>query len=213
MNTLDLLMRLKFPAWVALLLAVAAFIGMAFYRHLLQGKVKRLQERHKKRLDALDEVNGPLMEFRHAVEHLRRGDANYAGSLERHFEMARTLSRKYESLLGEEFYRAVLKYTDLGRKILIASFTMTDETVQILAQQKLPSSLLKYVKDCVGKSAPVTSARDLIQDLDEESRSQYGSTIFLNCHLLDEVEEKRILEADQRLYQIRETILRTLPSV
>jgi hypothetical protein len=59
MNTLDLLMRLKFPAWVALLLAVAAFIGMAFYRHLFQGKVKRLQERHKKRLDALDEVKGP----------------------------------------------------------------------------------------------------------------------------------------------------------
>jgi hypothetical protein len=53
------------------------------------------------------------MEFRHAVEHLRRGDANYAGSFERHFEMARTLSRKYESVLGQEFYRAVLKYTDL----------------------------------------------------------------------------------------------------
>ncbi len=97
MSLIDLLLNLKIPAWLVLVIAVAAIVAMTYYRHLLTRRVKKLehrlkeeatstekhlellQERHIKRLDALDEVkNAALMEFSNAVDHLQWGEEHYA---------------------------------------------------------------------------------------------------------------------------------------
>lgn len=229
MNTFDLLMQLKVPAWAILVLAVVAVLGMVLYRHLFDRQIKLLehrlkdqstihekrveflQERHKKRLDAFDEVNAALMDFRHSVEHIQRGDADYCAGFEERFEETRTLARTYQSLLGEQFYRAVLKYTDLGKEMLVSNFTITNKTLESLRREEAPPSLLEYIRDREGRSVPVTSAEDLIYDLDEEARLGHAELIFYNS--VDKSLNNQIRDAGRRLYELRETILRTFPSL
>lgn len=43
MNLVDILLQLSIPVWLALLLAVAATLGMIFYRHLLERRIKQLE--------------------------------------------------------------------------------------------------------------------------------------------------------------------------
>jgi hypothetical protein len=122
MNLLDLLLQLKMPVWLTLLLATAALLAMALYRHVLERRIKELehrlqlaatsnekvmelvQERHRKKLDALDEVNARLMNFDHAISHLLQGNDQYAQRLKYSHDSARDLSRQYEALLGDRFY-------------------------------------------------------------------------------------------------------------
>lgn len=229
MNTLDLLTQLKVPAWISLALVVAAVLGMVLYKHLFDRQIKLLehrlkdqstthekqieflQARHRKRLDALDEVNAALMDFRHSVEHLQGGDTDYYAGLEERFEETRTLARRYQSLLGEQFYRAVLTFTDLGKEMLRSNFTITDETLQALRGQEAPPSLLEYVRNREGRSVPVTSAEDLLYDLDEETGRAHARTIFYNS--VDKSLDEQIRDAGRQLYELREKILRTLPAL
>jgi hypothetical protein len=219
------------PVWLVLLISFAACVGLVFYRHLLEARITRLQyrlkeestirekqiellqERHKKKLDALDEVHAAVREFGHACGHLKRGNATRAAALKRHFEAARTLSRKYESLLGSDFYDAILKYTDLGIAILQAKLTITESTVKELEEiDEMPKLLLNELNHHVGRSSPVTNAENIVEGLNE-SASQYSGYILARCKLSDEFNEAEFDQAEEQVYKKAQDLLRTIPAL
>jgi len=80
MTPIDLLVQ-QVPAWLALTLFLAGVVASRFLDHILQRRrslqqssLELLQTRHQQKLDALDQINGALREFDHAVDHLCRGD-------------------------------------------------------------------------------------------------------------------------------------------
>ena len=229
MNLIDLLLKMQIPAWLVLLLAIAGTLAMTYYRHRLERRVKELehrlekeatnhekdlefvQERHKKRLEALDEVNFALMEFDHAFDHLRGGNSNYAGRLEEHFHRSRTLARKYESLLGEEFYQAVKDLTDSEITILQASFILNNEGFKRLEQLDLPTSALDALKLFIEKPVSVIDSRQLVQGLDERVLFLHKREIFHSCKLSQEFNSLERHKAELHLRNLKQELLRTLP--
>lgn len=107
------------------------------------------------------------MRFDHGVEHLRGGNSDRGANLLRHgYEQARDLSRKYEDLLGDTFYQAVLNYTDLGAGILRSSLVVTNETLVKLEQEGFEASKLHGLRKVVGKPISVTEVKPRLRDVD-----------------------------------------------
>src|SRR5688572_16804105 len=193
MEILRQLLEWQLPAWLAAVLAALAVLAMALYRHLLMRRLKRfeqqlqtqtlayekqiafVQERHKKRVDALDELNAVLLEFNHAVSHVRSGHTEFISALEENFIKARAFARKNESILGANVYEAVLRYTTLGQTIRDASYQVTDRTIRIMTYQGLPADELAHLQTLLGTKHLVQDQGETILDgLSDPVRLQYG---------------------------------------
>lgn len=171
MSIVDLLLQMKIPVWIAGLLAAIAAVAMIAYRHVLECRVKQLEQRlqeetinhekqldflqemHRRKLEALGQVNAAFREFDHAVDHLRGGHPGYAQLLKAHYQEARTLSRRHEDLLGGEFYEAVLTCTDLGESIL------RSWPASSVVRGTLPSTSAPWRMRCAGRETSVARRR------------------------------------------------------
>lgn len=229
MNLIDLLVELQIPIWLVLLLAIAGILAMTYYKHRLDRRVKELeyqldkeatnhekdlefvQDRHKKRLEALDEVNVALMEFDHAFDHLRRGNSHYASRLEEYFHISRTLARKYESLLGEDFYQTIINLTDAEITILQASFILNNEGFQKLKNLDLPASALNSLKLFIEQPVSVINAQQLVQSIDDRVLWRHKREIFYSCKLSQEYNGAERDKAEIHLRDLKQMLLRTLP--
>lgn len=229
MNLIDILLKLQIPAWLVLILALAGTLAMTYYRYRIERRVKTLeyrlekeaisyekdlefvQERHKKRLEALAEVNGAQMEFRHAFYHLCIGDSGYADKLKKYAGISRSLSRKYETLLGDEFYQAVKNMTDLGIGILQASFTLNDLGFSMLESLGLPMSTLDALRPIIGKPVPVTDTKQIVQGIGEEIFRLHQTVIFEYCKLSKEFNKPEYDRAELHLRNLNQDLIRTLP--
>jgi len=229
MNPTDLLLKSQIPAWVVIIIVVAAAVAMVLFKYRLQRRIKELehrlkkelathqsdlesvQDRHNKRLKALDEVNAPLREFEHALDHLRVGDSTYAKRLTEQSVKARELVRKHQTLLGDEFWRIVETTTDLGQGVLQATFTLTEESLKQLEQSDLPTNTISMLRRMVGQSVPVVTAEHLVNGLDERVLRRYKREIFFACELSGEFNGPKYQAAEVCLRNIKNDILSTLP--
>jgi hypothetical protein len=229
MNLIDLLLQLQIPAWLVLLLVIVGTLAMTYYRHRLDRKVKELehrlekeatnhekdlefvQERHKKRLEALDDINRAVMEFAHAFDHLRGGNSYYADRLEEKFHTSRTLARKYESLLGAEFYQAVKDMTDAGMGILHANFILNNDGFNRLEARDLPMSALNLLRSVIEKPIPVTDAEQLVHGIDEKTLFFHKRDIFSSCKLSQEFNSLEYHKAESNIQKLKRELLQTLP--
>jgi len=136
MNLIDLLLKIEIPAWIVLIIAAIGVTSIAYYKFLLNKKLKNYEyalknnenkrtkilelatEQFRNRLNALAELNRFLVEFDHSIRHIYQGHNNYVKDLEHYYKNIRTLSRKHELLLSKDFYHAIIRYTDLGKTIL-----------------------------------------------------------------------------------------------
>ena len=170
-----------------------------------------VQERHRKRLDALDEVNASLMRFNHDFDHLIQGRDMYARSLETSHGSARDLSRKYETLLGDRFYQAVLRYTDAGKHVLQSSFTLTNENLMHLEQRGFDTSVLDQLRKVLGHRIPVAEARRFLQELEANINMGQRHAILSVAQMSGGINLDDYHKARAQYLQIKEEILRTVP--
>jgi PAS domain-containing protein len=231
MNLLDLLLREQLPVWVATVVAALGVIGMSLYGHLLGRRLKALehrlhtqamrhekqlefvQERHKKRLDALDELNAAVMDFDHDVMHVRRGDVGYIKGVGENSARARALARHAESLLGADLYQAILTSTDRGRTVLDACFCVTARTAAVLELNGLPERELEALRGLIGTRHPVSrGGDDITEGYDPELRARYQRNIVGTCELSEEFDQDGYSAAMREFSRLKEEILRTLPT-
>ncbi len=187
---------------------------MALYHHLLERRSKRLdhqlqkatlvfekqlafvQDRHTKRLDALDKLGHLLLEFHHAVGHIAEGDIGYSDALDDYAAKARSVGRETEALLGPEAYQTVITWTDAGRAILNASFVVTDRAVAFAKFRGVSREQLAYLESIVGTTHPVREGgKSILRDFDEDLRSSLRNPILSRCDLTDEYDKKAYDEA------------------
>jgi len=173
-----------------------------------------VQERHKKRVEALDELNAILLEFDHAVGHVRRGHTEFVEAIDDYSAKARAFARKNDSVLGSEMYVTILEYTDLGRAIRDASYCVTDRTIRIMAYNDLPPDLLARLQTLVGTKHLVRDdARTITSGYSDDLRLQYHRMILGVCELSEEFNELGYVEAKAHFGLAKDRILRTLPIV
>lgn len=203
---------------------------MALYHHLLERHSKRLdhqlqketivfekqlafmQDRHTKRLDALDRLGHFLMEFDHAMRHIARGGIGYSEKLHDFYAKARTLGRETESLLGPSAYQAVIAWTDAGQKILDASFVVTERTIGVAKLRGLPLDRLADLESLVGtKHAVSDGGESIFRGYDDDQRSTWKRTILETCAMSEEFDEHAYNVAYSGFNKIRDDITRTLP--
>lgn len=232
MSVLEYLIQAKVPAWAAITLVAVAALGMGLYAHFLGRQLKRLehrlqtqaisqgklldfvQDRHRKRLEALDTLNGLLMEFDHAVRHVREGDLASVKSITEHFARARSFARASESLLGTKVYEAVLKYTDGGRSILDAQFCITERTARVLEFNGLPSFRLEALQRLIGTRHRIPEeAEQIVAGYPDEIMQKYRRTIFATCDISEEFEQSAYDEARGEFRELKVQLLRTLPTL
>jgi hypothetical protein len=204
---------------------------MALYHHFLERRSKRLdhqlqkenvvfekqlafmQDRHSKRLDALDRLGHFLMEFDHAVRHIAGGGIGYSEELHDFYAKARTLGRETESLLGPSAYQAVIAWTDTGRKVLDASFVVTERTAGVAKQRGLPLDRLAELEALVGtKHAVRDGGASILQGYDDDQRSTWKRTILETCELSEEFDQDAYNSAVSAFHKVRDEITRTLPA-
>lgn len=214
-----------------LLVFIASALIVSIYRYRLESKMKKLvnelekerfshqkniefmQDRHKKRIEALDEVTSSINEFRHDVGHLERGDSVYSERLQENYLASRSLSRKYESLLGEQFNQAIHHITDLGKEILTANLILTDEAFQKI-EGLLPENVRKAVNQIVGKNFPVTKTEEIAHSLGEDVDWQYVRMLISRSTLSgDYFDRDGYEEASHRVRELSEEIRKTLPII
>jgi hypothetical protein len=230
MNLVDLLLRLSIPVWLALLLAVAAIIATISYRYLLERRIKQLeyrlqqeattrekamellQERHRKRLEALGAVNEELMGFDHAIEHLRGGNSHRgAQMLRRSYKQARELSRKYEDLLGSQFYSVVRNYTDQGERILDSSLVVANETLKELEQRGLHPSEWNALQRLVGQRIPVSEAQQRLRSVGLSADIPgFRRKVVSLFNLTEEFDAEAYQEAKRAYESLKQEILQSL---
>lgn len=229
MNLVDLLLRLSIPLWLALLLAAAAILAVIFYRHLLERRIKQLEyrlqekaasqektlelllDRHREKLKALHEINRAMMAFDHGVEHLRAGNSDRAILLRRGYEEARDLSRKYEDLLGDEFYLVVRNYTDQGERILRSSFVVTSETLTKLEERRFEPSTWNGLKGLIGQRVPVSEAKARLRDLNVMVGLDPRRSVANFFDIVGEFDADDYQEAKTRYRNVKQEVLHTLP--
>jgi len=233
MNLIDLLLQLQVPAWLVLALGVIGAILLRYYTFRLdqakEENIKRLehtlesrrleqektleliQERHRKKLDALDQVNAALLEFDHAVMHLLGGDDDYARHLEKGRTEARKLGRQYESLLGEDFYNGVVRQTDIGSGILHATFTVTEKTLEELEKSRVDKSILITLADRIGKPVAVTQSREIVNGIEKRVLWSNKWDIFHFCTLSSEFDRIAYENVKDELKRLIDSMLRKLP--
>jgi hypothetical protein len=218
LNLIDLLLKVRIPAWLVLILAIGGTLIMVFYKYVLDRRLKGyekdlefVQERHKKKLDALDEINWALTEFDHALNHLEDGDCGYASSLDHSYKKARETARKHEALIGADFYQAVIETTAQGKTILQASFTMTEDGLERLKEVGVPDSELELLRHVVGRMVPVTNPKELEEILNDRAFRVHKRSIFGTCRISNEFDRHGYHEAKRRLWDLRDSLLRTLP--
>ena len=221
----------QLPAWTSAVFTAAGMILMALYHHLLERRSKRLdhqlqkdaivfekqlafmQDRHTKRLDALDRLGSMLMEFDHAVRHVAQGSISYTDALHDYYAKARSLGRDSEPLLGSEAYQGIIAWTDAGRAILEASFVVVTRTVLVARTKGLPPDQLAQLESIVGTKHPVREGGETIfRGYDDELRSAYWRTILGTCELSEEYSESAYNEAFSAFNKLRDAITRTLPT-
>jgi hypothetical protein len=173
-----------------------------------------MQDRHTKRLDALDRLGHLLLEFHHAVTHIAEGDIGYSAELDEYSAKARSLGRETESLLGPEAYKAIITWTDAGRAILDASFVVTERAVAFAQFRELSPDLLAHLQRMVGTKHPVREGgRSIFLEFDEDLRSTLRHPLLSRCDLTDEYSESAYDNAFSRFNKFRDEITRTLPSL
>jgi hypothetical protein len=221
----------QLPAWTSAAFTAVGMILMALYQHFLERRSKRLdhqlrkdsivfekqfafvQERHAKRLDALDSLGTLLMEFDHALRHIAEGDHGYTPKLHDYSARARNLARENESLLGREIYDAVLAWTDAGRAILEASFCVTDRTVAVARANGLPADHLARLQNIVGTKHPVREGgASIFREFNDSFGSTYHRQILKACEFSDQFSESAYDRGSQQFNKLRDKITRTLPS-
>jgi hypothetical protein len=220
----------QLPAWTSAVFTAAGMVLMALYHHLLERRSKRLdhlleketivferqlafmQDRHTKRLDALDRLGHFLMEFDHAVRHIATGGIGYSEELHDFYAKARTLGRETESFLGPSAYQTVIAWTDADRKVLDASFVVTERTVGVAKLRGLPLDRLTELEGLVGtKHAIRDGGESIFQGYDDEQRSTWKRTILETCELSEEFNEDAYNAAHSGFNKVRDEITRTLP--
>jgi hypothetical protein len=224
------LLTAQLPAWTSAVFTAAGMVLMALYHHLLERRSKRLdhqlqketivfekqlafmQDRHTKRLDALDALGRLLMEFNHGVRHVADGDIGYSSDLQEYFAKSRSLGRETEPLLGPDVYKAIIAWTDAGRAILDASFVVTDRAVAIAKAHGLRPDLLEQLQSGVGTKHPVREGgASIFRDYDEELRSTYRRLILGRCDFSDCYNENAYDKVSYQFSKLRDEITRTLP--
>lgn len=232
MGVLEYLIQARVPAWAATVLAGLAALGMGLYGHFLGRRLKRLehalqtqattqgklldfvQDRHRKRLDALDTLNGSLMEFDHAVRHVRQGNLEFVEKIAEYFSSARSGARASESLLGSTVYETVLRYTEVGRSILDAEFVVTDRTAKILKFNGLPLTQLASLQGLIGTRHSVLSGGDeIVAGYPDDLRNKYRRQILGTCEISEEFAESAYDEARSEFRKLKVQLLRTLPTL
>jgi len=172
-----------------------------------------MQDRHTKRLDALDRLGHLLMEFNHAVKHIAEGDIGYSEALDDFSAKARSVGRETEALLGPETYQAVITWTDAGRAILNASFIVTDRAIAFAKFRGVSPEQLAYLEGIVGTKHPVREGgKSILLEFDEDQRSSLRHPILSRCDLTDEYSESTYDAAFSRFNKLRDEITRTLPA-
>ena len=223
-------MNSELPAWIAAGLSASGVVAMALYQHTLQIRLKRLehqlqsermkyekqlafvQERHRKRTETLDSLNGMLMEFDHAVRHVSDGNVGYVAAINDFSTKARGLARASESLLGPEIYEVVLEYTDRGRSILDAQFIVNERAVKVLEIKGLPAEQLAEVRGLIGTGADVRDGgRLLTATWSDDLRSKYHRYLVSTCQISGDFDDIAYDQAKDRFRALAGHIFRTLP--
>ena len=88
MNLIDMLLKIEIPAWIVLIIAAIGVTSIAYYKFLLNKKLKNYEyalknnenkrtkilelatEQFRNRLNALAELNRFLVEFDHSIRHI-----------------------------------------------------------------------------------------------------------------------------------------------
>src|ERR1043166_2745625 len=235
MKSLPELLAAQLPVWLAALPTILSVIGMAWCPPLLLRRIKRLeqelhehsltfekqlafvQERHAKRIDALDELNATLMQFAHAVGHVSQGHGFYVDHVEPISEIARIFARKHESLLGRDVYDSVLRYTDTGRAILDAHFCVTERAVQVLQAHSVLQAhgvspkQLRRLQRLVGTQYPVRDIGALVLNGTEYPALKAIQNVILGASEISGQFDREAYELAARHFEeVKQQILRTL---
>jgi len=232
MKSLPEVLTAELPMWLTALFTVLGVIGMALYRHLLLRRIKRLeqelhkqsiifekqlafvQERHTKRIDALDQLNETLMQFAHAVGHVTQGHGFYVDGVKQLSELARKFARTHESLLGRDVYDSVLQYTDAGRAILDAQFCVTERTVRVLQAQGVSAKKLERIQRLVGTKYLVGDIDKLIpKGTEYPALKDIQNAILAASEISEHFDREAYALAVRHFEQVKEQILRTLPTI
>ena len=233
MEILDALLQLRVPVWLVIALAMVGILSNRYYshrldrskdQHILQlehrlerqrlqlaNELELTRDRHRRRLESLDQVGAALMGFHHAIGHLLRGD-NYARDLSDRYTGARTLAREYVGLLGEKYYEAVLKLTDTGLQIRHASFLVTKDALDKLLEAEVPGDVLYALSLHIEIPIPVISGGELVAGIDEETLRRVRDEVFQHCTVSEEFDREAYDEARMHVWQLADEIRRSLPS-
>ena len=215
MTPIDLLVQ-QVPAWLALTLFLAGVVASRFLDHILQRRrslqqssLELLQTRHQQKLDALDQINGALREFDHAVDHLCRGD-DYLTRLEDYCQKARDLARKHELLLGREFHDAVIRCTDLGKAVIEAGFILSEDTLERLRRDEPTDPLRIALDGFPERRIPIASCSSLLRGLAKETARRIHNEILPECAISPEFDAMGYMEVNSALQKMTSYLVRTL---
>lgn len=223
-----MLLKDQGPAWAIALLSLGGMVVMAWYQHVLNRRLKTLEhklqtnamayeksyelvrDRHVKRVDALDRLNGLIMHFNHDVRHVQNGDLTYKDMLDDNYAKVRAFARDTESLLGREMYETIVECTDHGRSVLNASYCVTDRTLRLLETRDLAPHELAALSTLLGKRFPIIGTDDLAL---ENIPAHTLHTLFKFSSVSEEFDDDAYSAAMAKFEQQKADILRTLPVI
>lgn len=181
-----------------------------FSRARREKLLESLQERHRKKLDALDLVSGQVSQFNHAVKHLRDGDLRYLEPTLKHYRTARETARLHESLLGSDFNDAVHRFTEAGMGR--ATITVEPQTVDALERKGIPKAVLAHVRRLVGHSASLLWCQEeLLSGLADELRARHSRDVLTHCTIRDTYDAAEYEAASNSFERLKRESLARLP--
>ena len=224
-EVVDLLLKTHLPTWIVLVVFAAGTLIVSIYKYNLERKLKELsnnlakekfsyektveflQERHRKRLDLLDEVTEFLNEFSHSVHHICNGHLSYMEGLEVASRNLRSFTRKHENVLGEELKTLAHEVTDCGMLILQATWFVPSDVFNRV-ESEIRFEDRQPIRQLVDKEIKLNEIENYFRavkdDLDGRTREY-----FIECGKIRGFDRNEYIEKVDKIRTLARTMSRT----